>query len=56
MSVGQLKILQEIITLSVFVPFAIFYLREPLKFDYVWAGLRMSGPVYFMFRDKLHGT
>jgi uncharacterized protein (DUF486 family) len=41
MSVGQLKILQEIITLSVFVPFAVFYLKEPLKLDYLWAGLCM---------------
>jgi uncharacterized protein (DUF486 family) len=53
MSVGQLKILQEVITLSVFVPFAIFYLREPLKLDYLWAGLCMLGAVFFMFRDKL---
>lgn len=53
MSVGQLKILQEVITLTVFVPFAIFYLREPLKLDYLWAGLCMLGAVYFMFRDKL---
>ena len=56
MSVGQLKILQEIITLSVFVPFAIFYLKELLKWDYVWAGLCMLGAVYFMLRDKLQGT
>ena len=53
MSVGQLKILQEIITLSVFVPFALFYLREPLKLDYLWAGLCMLGAAFFMFRDKL---
>lgn len=53
MSVGQLKILQEVITLSVFVPFAIFYLKEPLKLDYLWAGLCMLGAVFFMFRDKL---
>jgi uncharacterized protein (DUF486 family) len=52
MSVGQLKILQEIITLSVFVPFALFYLREPLKLDYLWAGLCMLGAAFFMFRDK----
>ena len=55
MSAGHLKILQEIITLSVFVPFAVFYLREPLKLDYLWAGLCMLGAVYFMFRSKLHG-
>jgi uncharacterized protein len=53
MSVGQLKILQEIITLLVFVPFALFYLKEPLKLDYLWAGLCMLGAVYFMFRSKL---
>ena len=53
MSVGQLKILQEVITLSVFVPFAFLYLKEPLKLDYLWAGLCILGAVYFMFRDKL---
>jgi uncharacterized protein (DUF486 family) len=53
MSVGELKILQEVITLSVFVPFAVFYLKEPLKMDYLWAALCMLGAVYFMFRDKL---
>ena len=50
MSVGQLKIMQEVITLSVFVPFAILYLKEPFKMDYVYAGLCMLGAVYFMFR------
>ena len=49
-SVGQLKILQEVITLAVFVPFSIFYLRESLKLDYLWAALLMIGAVYFMFR------
>lgn len=53
MSVGQLKILQEVITLSVFVPFALFYLKEPLKLDYLWAGLCLMGAVFFMFRSKL---
>lgn len=53
LSVGQLKIAQEVITLSVFVPFSIFYLKEPLKLDYLWAGLCLLGAVYFMFRDKL---
>jgi uncharacterized protein len=56
MSVGQLNILQEIITLSECVPFSILYLKKPLKLDYVWAGLCMLGAVYSMFRDKLHGT
>jgi uncharacterized protein (DUF486 family) len=50
MSVGQLKILQEVITLSVFVPFAILYLKEPLKLDYLWAALCVLGAVYFVFR------
>ena len=49
-SVAQLKIMQEVITLSVFVPFAVFYLNEPLKWDYLWAGLCLMGAVYFMFR------
>ena len=49
-SVGQLKILQEVITLSVFVPFAVFYLDQPLKWDYLWAGFCMLGAVFFMFR------
>lgn len=53
LSVGQLKILQEVITLTVFVPFAVFYLKEPLKTDYLWAGLCLLGAAYFVFRDKL---
>lgn len=53
LSVGQLKIMQEVITLCVFVPFAVFYLKEPLKSDYLWAGLCLLGAVYFAFRDKL---
>jgi uncharacterized protein (DUF486 family) len=51
-SVGQLKIMQEVITLVVFVPFAMFYLKEPLKLDYVWAGLCLVGAVYFIFRSS----
>ena len=51
MNIGQLKILQEIVALSVFVPIAIWYLREPLKLDYLWAGLCLCGAAYFMFRD-----
>lgn len=50
-NLGQLKILQEIITLLVFVPFAIFYMRQPFRLDFVWAGLCMIGAVYFMFRS-----
>ena len=49
-SVAQLKILQEVISLSVFVPFAVLFLRQPLKLDYLWAGLCLLGAVYFMFR------
>ena len=49
-SVGQLKVMQEVITLAVFVPFALFYLREPLKLDYLWAALCLVGAVYFIFR------
>ncbi|MDX1948368.1 MAG: DMT family protein [Pirellulaceae bacterium] len=51
--VGQLKILQEVITLGVFVPFSIWYLREPIKLDFLWAGLCLLGAVYFVFRDDL---
>ncbi len=46
----QLKILQEVITLSVFVPFAVLYMRQPLKLDFLWAGLCLLAAVYFMFR------
>lgn len=53
LSVGQLKILQEVITLSVFVPFSVMYLKEPLKLDYLWAGLCLVGAVFFMFRSRL---
>lgn len=51
LTVGQLKIMQEVITLTVFIPFALFYLKEPFKWDYVWAGCCMLGAVYFMFRS-----
>lgn len=53
MSIAQLKILQEIISLAVFVPIAILYLREPVKLDYLWAGLCLCGAAYFMFRGGL---
>lgn len=56
MSLGQLKILQEVITLSVFVPFAVYYMKEPLKLDYLWAGLCMAGAVYFIFRSEWGGA
>ena len=53
LSLGQLKILQEVITLSVFVPFAFFYMKEPLKLDYLWAGLCILGAVFFIFRGGM---
>ena len=56
MNVGQLKILQEVITLSIFVPFSVLYLKEPLKLDYLWAGLCLLGAVYFVFRGELGAT
>ncbi len=52
MSVSQLKIIQEVITLTVFVPFAWLYLKEPIKLDYLWAGLCILGAVYFIFRGR----
>ena len=53
LSLGQLKIIQEVITLAVFVPFAVFYMREPLRLDYLWAALCVLGAVYFVFRAQL---
>jgi uncharacterized protein (DUF486 family) len=50
LTLSQLKIMQEVITLSVFVPFAVFYMQQPIKLDYLWAGLCLLGAVYFMFR------
>lgn len=54
LSVAELKLMQEVITLSVFVPFALLYLKEPLKLDYLWAALCLVGAVYFAFRSHLH--
>lgn len=51
LNLGQLKILQEVITLAVFVPFAFFYMKQPLKLDYLWAALCVCGAVYFIFRS-----
>jgi uncharacterized protein (DUF486 family) len=51
LSLGQLKILQEVITLSVFVPFAVLYMNQPLKLDYLYAALCLMGAVYFIFRN-----
>jgi hypothetical protein len=55
LNVGQLKILQEAITLVVFVPFSILFLREPIRSDYLWAGLCILGAVFFVFRARLTG-
>ncbi|MEN9460995.1 MAG: hypothetical protein RIS84_1015 [Pseudomonadota bacterium] len=49
-NLGQLKILQEVISLAVFIPFAVFYMQQPLRLDYLWAGLCLLGAVYFIFR------
>jgi len=51
MTLPQLKILQEVITLSIFIPFAMFYMHQPIKLDYLWAGLCILGAVYFIFRS-----
>ena len=51
MSLMQLKVLQEVITIAVFVPFAILYMRQPIKQDFLWAGLCLVGAVYFAFRS-----
>lgn len=53
LNVGQLKIIQEIITLAVFVPFSVMYMKEPLKLDFLWAGFCLVGAAYFIFRDKV---
>jgi uncharacterized protein (DUF486 family) len=51
LSLGQLKILQEVITLLVFVPFAVLYMKQPFRLDFVWAGVCLMGAVYFVFRQ-----
>lgn len=50
LNLGQLKIMQEVITLGVFIPFSIYYMNEPFRLDFVWAGMCMVGAVYFVFR------
>lgn len=52
LSLAQLKVLQEVITLAVFVPFCIWYMKQPIKLDFLWAGLCLVGAVYFMFRTE----
>ncbi|MCZ7644475.1 MAG: DMT family protein [Planctomycetota bacterium] len=54
-SLPQLKIMQEAITLAVFVPFALLYMKQPLKLDYLWAALCLCGAVYFIFRAPVNG-
>ncbi|MBU1044330.1 MAG: DMT family protein [Candidatus Omnitrophica bacterium] len=56
MSLGQLKILQEVITLLIFLPFSIFYMKEKLSSDYFWAGICILGAVFFIFRSKIFGS
>ena len=53
LSLGQLKIMQEAITLAVFVPFAFFYMKQPLRLDFLWAALCVMGAVYFVFRGHV---
>lgn len=55
LSLGQLKMMQEVITLAVFVPFSVFYMREPVRRDYLWAGFCLMGAVYFIFRGRGEG-
>lgn len=55
LSLPQLKIMQEVITLLVFVPFAVLYMQQPVKRDFLWAGLCLLGAVYFVFRDSGQG-
>jgi hypothetical protein len=54
LTLPQLKMLQEVISLTVFVPFAVLYMRQPVRLDYLWAGLCMLGATYFMFRGAAH--
>jgi len=56
MNLGQLKILQEVITLSIFVPFSVFFMKEEMRLDFLWAGLCILGAVFFIFRQKIMGT
>jgi len=56
LSVGQLKILQEVITLSVFIPFSILYMKERISLDYLWAGFCLLGAAFFLFRSRIFGA
>lgn len=55
LNIGQLKIIQEVVTLLVFVPFSVLVMKEPIKTDYVWAGLCILGAVFFVFRSRIMG-
>ena len=55
LTLGQLKIIQEVITLSIFVPFSVFYMKDKLSLDYLWAALCILGAVFFIFRKKIMG-
>lgn len=56
MNLGQLKILQEVITLSIFVPFSILFMKEEMRLDFLWAGLCILGALFFIFRQKIFGV
>jgi uncharacterized protein (DUF486 family) len=56
MNLGQLKILQEVITLSIFVPFSVFFMKEEMRLDFLWAGLCILGAAFFIFKQKILGT
>jgi uncharacterized protein (DUF486 family) len=56
MNLGQLKILQEVITLLIFVPFSVLFMKEDVRLDFLWAGLCILGAVFFIFRQKILGT
>jgi len=55
MNLGQLKIMQEVITLLIFVPFSIYYFNLPFKLDYIWSGLCLTGAVFFIFKEQIYG-
>lgn len=56
MNLGQLKILQEVITLSIFVPFSIFFMKEELRLDFLWASFCIMGAIFFIFRQRIFGA
>ena len=56
MNLGQLKIIQEVITLLVFVPFSVFFMKEEMRLDFLWAGLCILGALFFIFRQKIFGA